>query len=89
MAKEFNFIHPRVISSDIDLFMGPLTEDDGPFIDIEDHWILAHVMHAAGFFPSVGQAKKNGWDKPIDRGFSHFVVGKRRVNIWILSEFNV
>lgn len=27
--------------------------------------LMAHVMAKAGIFPSVGQARKNGWDKPL------------------------
>lgn len=29
---------------------------------------MAHVMCDLGFFPSVAQAKKSGWDKPIPLG---------------------
>lgn len=36
---------------------------------------LAHVMAKAGIFPSIGQAKKNGWDRPIEKG--SWVVAKK------------
>lgn len=29
---------------------------------------MAHVMHRAGAFPSVSQARKNGWNRPIEPG---------------------
>jgi hypothetical protein len=87
MKPEFNFVGPGVHEVDILLFMGPMSDDDGPFLRMPDNWSLAHVMHHAGLFPSVGQAKKNGWDKPIEPGFSHFVVTKRKIAVWILTRF--
>lgn len=38
--------------------------------------LLAHVMAKAGIFPSVSQARKNGWDRPIEIG--SWFVGKRK-----------
>jgi hypothetical protein len=43
-------------------------------------------MQAAGIFKSVTEAKKNGWDKPIAKGFQHEVVTKRKIHIWILNK---
>jgi hypothetical protein len=37
-------------------------------------------------FPSVGIARKNGWNKAIPKGFSEFTVGKSRKKVWILNE---
>lgn len=37
-------------------------------------WRMAHLMHRLGAFPSVGQARKNGWDVEIPEGFSQHVV---------------
>jgi hypothetical protein len=45
-------------------------------------------MHLSGVFPSVGIARKNGWNKPIPEGFSEFTVGKSRKKVWILNEIN-
>jgi len=81
MSIEFNFIHPNVSSKDRDI-MG----FDDENIMIEDGWIMAHVMHKVGIFPSVGQARKNGWDKPIQPGFSEFTVGKMKKKVFILNE---
>ena len=39
----------------------------------------------AGAFPSVSQARKNGWDRPVPFGFSEFKVGKRKRCIFILN----
>lgn len=86
MGIEFNFIHERVTDADIELLMGPFDDADGPIIKFNDDWIMAHIMHAAGIFKSVSEARKNGWNKPIPKGFSHLVVTKRKINLWILGE---
>jgi hypothetical protein len=37
-----------------------------------------------GLFPSVGQAKKNGWDKPIPEGFTEKnKLGKMKKSLFI------
>ena len=77
-----NFIHPNISVEDAELF-----GFDDENIMIENHWIMAHVMHMVGIFPSVGIARKNGWNKPIPPGFSEFTVGKNRKKVWILNEF--
>jgi hypothetical protein len=37
---------------------------------------MAHLLARIGKFPSVGDAKRNGWDKPIPSGWHHIVIGK-------------
>ena len=81
MLNEVNFLSPKVSDKDRDSF-----GFDDENIMIEDHWIMAHVMHAAGIFPSVGIARKNGWNKPIPEGFSEFTVGKAKKKVFILNE---
>ena len=81
MLNEVNFLSPKVSDKDRDSF-----GFDDENIMIEDHWIMAHVMHMAGVFPSVGIARKNGWNKPIPDGFSEFTVGKAKKKVWILNE---
>ena len=84
MKNEINFLHPKVSDSDIELFGFDGAKN---CFHIEDNWIMAHVMHVAGIFPSVGIARKNGWNHPIPDGFSEFTVGKAKKKIWILNEF--
>lgn len=43
--------------------------------------LLAHVMAKAGIFPSIGQARKNGWDKPLTTG--EWTVTKKKIRIRI------
>ena len=47
------------------------TMNDGP--------TMAHVMHKAGLFKSISDARKNGWNRPIEQG--KWVVGKKRVTV--------
>ena len=85
MLNEVNFLHPKISDKDIEFF--GFTDAPNCF-HIEDNWIMAHVMHMAGVFPSVGIARKNGWNKPIPNGFSEFTVGKSKKKVWILNEIN-
>ena len=82
MSNEFNFIAPHVSDADIELFG---FEDAPNCFNIEDNWLMAHVMHCANIFPSVSSARKQGWNKSIPGGFSEFTVGKNKTKIWILN----
>lgn len=44
---------------------------------------MAHVMHRAGLFASVGEARRNGWSKPITAG--DYVVGRKRWKVRVLT----
>ena len=85
MTNEVNFIHPSISKKDIELF--GFTDAPNCF-HIEDDWLMAHVMHLAGVFPSVGIARKSGWNKPIPKGFWQKKVGKKKIEVSILNEFN-
>ena len=50
-------------------------------------WMMCHLMHFAGLFPSVSAARKNGWNEPIPEGFSEFTVGKGKKKVFILNDF--
>lgn len=80
-----NFI-TETSNKDKDLFFGPIDSND-EFIIIENGWIMAHILHKAGIFTSVSQARKNGWNKPIPDGFAILEVGKKakKKNIFILN----
>ena len=45
--------------------------------------LLAHVMAKAGVFPSVGQARKNGWNKPLTTGV--WTVTKKKIKIEVIA----
>ena len=82
-----NFIKLNTSKEDRDLFFGPIEPDD-TFIIIEEHWTMAHIIHASGLFPSISQARKNGWNKPIPEGFTILTVGKkaRKKELFIFIE---
>ena len=83
---DFDFVLKGMSEKDKDLFLGPMSDgQDMIEFEIDDKLRIAHFMAQAGIFPSVGQARKNGWDRPIPDGFSHFVVGKKKSKITILN----
>jgi hypothetical protein len=85
--NEFNFIHEGTPEGDMDLFFGPLSDED-EFITFGDGQKLAHLFTLAQCFSSAGQAKKAGWNRPVPRGYSEWTVGKRKVKVYILNEGN-
>ena len=82
--NEFNFFNSS-LESDKELFFGPLDKED-KFINIEGNWTLANIMFIVGLFPSITQARKNGWNKPISEGFSDMRVGKSKIRVTIFLE---
>lgn len=80
-----NFIN-KISDKDKDLFFGPVDSKD-EFIEIQDHWNMANIIHIAGIFSSISQARKNGWNKPIPNGFTILTIGKKakRKEIFILK----
>ena len=85
MGSEVNFIALNVSTEEMELF----GFDDEPAVVLKDNWMLAHVMHVSGLFPSVSAARKNGWNKPIPNGFSEFTVGKDKKKVFILNEIKM
>lgn len=50
--------------------------------------IMAHLVHWAGVFDSVSNARKNGWNRPIPSGFNQFLLTKRMIRVAILNRFD-
>ena len=46
--------------------------------------LMAHLMVDLGFFPSVSQARKNGWDKPLELGRHELGPKKKRAFVEIV-----
>ncbi len=62
--------------NDLELFFGPLHDED-VFVFVDPGTTWAHVLAKLGPFKSVSDARKNGWNKPIEEGFTQtFKVGK-------------
>ena len=55
MGSEVNFVSLDVSAEEMELF-----GFDAGAVVLKDNWMLAHVMHVAGLFPSVSAARKNG-----------------------------
>jgi hypothetical protein len=51
----------------------------GPIFTAPEGWRMAHVLKALGAFQSVGEAKRNGWDKPLEEGMRDHVVRVRKI----------
>ena len=67
MKLEFNFVKPGVFDlPEIDHW-GFEKKDS---IEIQSHWTMANLAVEMGLFPSLGQAKKNGWGDSIPEGFT-------------------
>jgi hypothetical protein len=89
--NEISFVHPDVSEKDRKLF--GFDEGDEHTIgtavnSTTGDWMMCHLMHFAGLFPSVSAARKNGWNNPIPDGFSEFTVGKGKKKVWILNKIN-
>jgi hypothetical protein len=50
--------------------------------------IMAHLVHRAGAFDSISNARRNGWNKPVPPGFSHQLITKRRISVTILNRYD-
>ncbi len=72
----FHFISNDVTKNDKDLFFGPINDND-VFVKIESHWVMAHLLHHIGLFKSISQARKNGWNHEIPKGFNFWTVGRK------------
>src|SRR5208337_4976633 len=88
--KEFNFFNSSQ-ESDKDLFFGPLDKslfsaEPEKFATIESHWSMPNVMKESGLFKSTSEARNNGWNKPIPKGFSEFPLKKLHSVIFIFDE---
>ena len=67
MKLEFNFVKPGVFDLP-EIFQWGFEKEDS--IEIQSHWTMANLAVEMGLFPSLGQAKKNGWNDPIPEGFT-------------------
>lgn len=52
-------------------------------LESENKGLMAHIMYDLGIFPSVSQARKNGWDKPLEIG--DFTVTKKKIKFNIID----
>ena len=79
----FNFFQSSR-ESDKELFFGPLKDEE--FIEIGENWTMANVVVAIEIFPSITQARNNGYNKPIPEGFTQMSIGKKKYQVFIFKE---
>ena len=81
-----NVINVHATSEDIDCLFGDL---DGRVEEVKvipsDCLDWADVAVYCGFFPSKGQARKNGWEGPVPRGFGQRKFGKQGKCVWYFN----
>lgn len=82
--NEINILIGNTQEGDRDLFFGPLTDND-KFIEMEKEVRWPEILVNAGIFPSKGQARKNGWDKDIPKGWTDISIGKKKKRFCILN----
>lgn len=87
---EFNVVGPRFDPENDILLFTSIEEDQAGIIpDVihleESDKSMAHLLARIGKFGSVGEARRNGWDKPIPTGWNEFSVGKgkNRVDLFL------
>lgn len=89
-THEIMFVDPSVSDRDKELFLGPFEDSDGPIVLIQPEWTtMAHLLFAAGLFPSIKEAKRNGWNKPIPNGYDDIIVGKAKKRVITLHALDV
>jgi len=53
-------------------------------IEIQPHWKMENIAVEMGLFPSLGQARKNGWSGEIPPGYTEKRrIGKMKLNMFI------
>jgi len=79
-----NVVIGGVKSKDIRAIFGPLTgKEEMVRFDGGEQW--GHLLNALGIFRSISQARKNGWAKEIELGFSEAVFKKQRKVVFVLK----
>jgi hypothetical protein len=83
-----DFAEEGVSDSDIRLFLAEL---DGAIPEVQRFpkgSTVARILAEAGVFPSIGQAKANGHDRPVPPGLTILRIGKNKREIAILSRID-
>ena len=79
-----NVLIGNISEEDIEALFGPLTGIE-EFVAFDSSVVWGHVLKALGIFPSVSQARKNGWEE-IECGFHEAIFKKKRKVLFVLKE---
>ena len=87
MPLEIIFICNTVHSESITEFISAcvIDQDTAQVISFNPGADLAHLLALAGLFPSVSQAKKNGFSRSLKNGWDWFDFGKKKISVLILN----
>lgn len=77
----FPLNHPFMV----DLRCRHMAAQDIVWHSFQPHETMAHLMHRAGLFASISDARRNGWARTIPNGFTQFTVGKRKISVSVLN----
>jgi hypothetical protein len=80
-----NIIIGQELNGDRDLFFGPLRNDDVFTTLPEGDYLWANVLADLGVFASRSQARKAGWNRSVELGFSDVTIGKLRHRVTVLN----
>lgn len=85
-TQNINFIHVNMSRKDVERLFGPFEEGD-IFVAFDDKESLeAIVVNHLGKFPSLSQARKNGWSQPIPPGFKEWKISKTK--FWTCAPYD-
>jgi hypothetical protein len=80
-----NIIIGEEQEGDRDLFFGPLGDSDVFTTFPEGDHLWANVLADLGVFTSRSQARKAGWNRPVELGFSDVTIGKLKHRVTVLN----
>jgi hypothetical protein len=76
-------------ATDIQCLFGDLAGNVEPVATMSvDCLDWAEIAVFCGFFASKGQARKNGWEGPVPRGFGQRKFGKQGKGVWFFNPEN-
>ena len=84
ISKEFNIVIGDVDFNFIDILFGPWSNGDS-LIKLSNNVRWPELLKSIGIFSSTSQARKNGWNKDIQTGWTNITIGKLRNRICIIK----
>lgn len=87
-TKQLHIVGQETSDEDILSIFGEMPER---LERIQDNWMMAHLLVADDWFPSLSEAKRNGgWQKePIPQGFSCWINSQRNRCMWIWNSEDI
>lgn len=80
--NSINWAHASIDRKDVEALLGEATAFG------DEMSTLAHIMHASKLFRSVSEARRNGWNKPIEHGVHGYRVGKYKRVVFVFKVYD-